>query len=67
MGAQRQNWTEESAVADLAGCFVTVDEGHLQIHQDKLEGIPRLVSGKGQINSISAVGDPDNLNPRRVS
>ena len=40
MGAQGQDWTGESALANPAGCFITVNDGHLQIHQDQVEGMP---------------------------
>lgn len=61
MGAQGQDGTGESTIANPAGCFITINDGHLQIHQNQVEGIRPPVSGQSQIDRITAVGDPDDL------
>ena len=40
MGAQSQDGTDESAVANSTRGFIAINDGHFQIHQDQPEGFP---------------------------
>src|SRR5271166_3512661 len=63
--AEGQDWTAETTIADPASRLVTIDDRHLQVHQDQVEGIPSLVSGQGQIHGITTIADPDDFQPEQ--
>ncbi len=63
---ERQDWAAIAASADPASCVITVDDRHFQVHQNQVEGIPRLASGQSQIHGVTPIAYPDDFEAEQV-
>src|SRR5207248_4600872 len=58
---QGQDWTGVPTTSELPGRLKTVNDRHLQVHEDQVERISRGVRSQGQVGSVTAVRDPDHF------